>query len=578
VVGLLLLALFLALRFPDAFGLPFLNDDYVFLDHVAGKGFLSLWPPHDLVFHWWRPWSREFHYWWLQRAFGPVEWPFHVASGALVLAVIAAYWSLARRLAGAPAAAVAVAGALTLPGWGLMLLWPAGAQDLWMMLWALLSLHAWRNGRHTLAALLFALALLSKETVATLPLVFLAFERWVMRRPWPRVLARLAPTMGVTLVWAIAHPLVLGRLWAPGEATTVAPSPAAAAPGVMAWRSLLAVFSLDRWPAPDSMGLWPWVGAALCALVLALFVVVFARPDARSSSVLGADDATRLPSIVPLSMVWWFAGTLPLLLPGLGWHAYYAHFAALGAWVGIGRLCMDRPRIALLPVVLLTLLGAARALTPSEDWGEASYLRRAGAHVSGIRARLTQLHPSFEPHARLWFVRLPDRIGFLNGDGPAVRVWYRDRTLSAGFYSDYRPRAADAPAGPEHFFRMDESGVLSEVASASDTVGTAPADNPRWHRDQAALAAAFARGGDWRRAAKEFRRLAIAFPDSAGYALNAAAAYNEAGDSAAARQWLREAARRPGAPPEVVRAFGAASRAPAQAPARRRQPRGTGGR
>ena len=131
-VGMGLLFLFLFVRFRDSFGLPFLNDDYVFLDHVEGKRFGDLWGVGQLVFHWWRPWSREFHYWWLQRAFGPVEWPFHAASFALAAGVLATYWALARRLAGAPAAAVAVAGAVTLPGWGLLLLWSAGAQDLWM--------------------------------------------------------------------------------------------------------------------------------------------------------------------------------------------------------------------------------------------------------------------------------------------------------------------------------------------------------------------------------------------------------------------------------------------------------------
>ena len=143
-LGVGLLALFLFARFHDAFDIPFLNDDYVFLDHVSRKGFTDLWGFRDLVFRWWRPWSREFHYWWLERAFGPNETPFHVASLVLSGAVLAAYWKLARRLAGASAAAVAVAGVATLPGWGLMLLWPAGAQDLWMLLLSLLALVAWR--------------------------------------------------------------------------------------------------------------------------------------------------------------------------------------------------------------------------------------------------------------------------------------------------------------------------------------------------------------------------------------------------------------------------------------------------
>jgi hypothetical protein len=101
-LGAFLLGLFLLARFGDMFRMPFLNDDYVFLDHVAGRSFGSLWGFHDLAFHWWRPWSREFHYWWLQGAFGPVEWPFHLASLLLSCGVLAAFWSLGRRLVGAP--------------------------------------------------------------------------------------------------------------------------------------------------------------------------------------------------------------------------------------------------------------------------------------------------------------------------------------------------------------------------------------------------------------------------------------------------------------------------------------------
>ena len=75
-----------------------------------------------------------------------------------------------------------------------------------------------------------------------------------------------------------------------------------------------------------------------------------------------------------------------------------------------------------------------------------------------------------------------------------------------------------------------------------------------WERDHASLAHTLAAGRDWRGAAAEFRRLAIAFPDSAGYAFDAATSFLQAGDSTAGIAWLRETARRPGAPPEVVRA------------------------
>jgi hypothetical protein len=563
-VGMGLLFLFLFARFRDAFGLPFLNDDYVFLDHVQGKRFADLWGFGHLAFHWWRPWSREFHYWWLSAAFGPVEWPFHAASFALTAGVLAAYWALARRLAGAPAAAVAVAGVVTLPGWGLLLLWSAGAQDLWMLLFSLVALLAWQLDRPGFATIGYALALASKETAAPLPLLFLVHDVWVGRKAWTESLVRLAPSIVVGFAWAFAHPLVLGRLWA-GAPAALPASPAAVTPAVAAWKSALSVFSLDVIPAPDGGWRAVWWDAARSALLVFAFLELLARPDARPSNILGGTPGARRRGVLPLAFAWWVVGTLPLLLPGLGWHAYYAHFAALGAWLGIGRLLARRSGFAIALMIALAILGAGRAATPSEDWGEAAYQRRAGKFVSEIKQNLLAVHPTLAPHSRLWFVRLPNNVGFLAGDGPAVRVWYRDPTLKGGYYSAYAPRAAGEPEGSDHFFRMDEAGSFLEIRRdmASDTASVAAvasADsverqaNPRWRTDRLSLASALAGGRDWRGAAAEFRRLAIAYPESSGFAFDAASAFMQAGDSAAAFQWFREAARRPGAPPELIEA------------------------
>ena len=59
---------------------------------------------------------------------------------------------------------VAVVAALA--AWGLPLVWIAGVQDLWMMTLALGALLAFLHARAMPATVLFALALLSKETAA----------------------------------------------------------------------------------------------------------------------------------------------------------------------------------------------------------------------------------------------------------------------------------------------------------------------------------------------------------------------------------------------------------------------------
>src|SRR5207245_2893918 len=95
--------------------------------------------------------------------------PFHLVSLALWVALLLAYFLLVRRLAGSRIAAVAVAGVAGLAAWAVPLLWVAGVQDLWMMLFALLALPARARARIGWSAGFVALALLSKETAAFLP-------------------------------------------------------------------------------------------------------------------------------------------------------------------------------------------------------------------------------------------------------------------------------------------------------------------------------------------------------------------------------------------------------------------------
>ena len=139
--------------------------------------------------------------------------------------------------------------------------------------------------------------------------------------------------------------------------------------------------------------------------------------------------------------------------------------------------------------------------------------------------------------------------------------------------------------GPDHFFRVDESGQFMEVKQGAleDTSAAAVrADqqaNPRFHTDRLSLATALAQGRNWIAAAAEFRMLAIAYPESSGFAFDAATSYMQAGDTATALQWIREAARRPDAPAEVVEAAKRLEPTPAPGPPKKakRRSRGSAG-
>src|SRR5262249_50383843 len=177
--------------------IPFINDDYVFLDKTRAASFTDLWGFRDLAFHWYRPWSRELHYWSLQRLFGARELPFHLASMGLWVGVLVSFLALVRRISGGRAAAIAVAGAAALAAWGVPLLWVAGVQELWMLLFAMWTLHAWLAGRRTLGTLALIAALLSKETSAVMAPLAMAADVLItgrrpaeaLRRGWPLLAA-----------------------------------------------------------------------------------------------------------------------------------------------------------------------------------------------------------------------------------------------------------------------------------------------------------------------------------------------------------------------------------------------------
>jgi hypothetical protein len=541
-VAVLLLAAFFATQYVGAWSVPFINDDYVFLDKTRNASFLSLWKLEALAFHWYRPWSRELHYWTLQRLFGARELPFHLASWALALAILGGAYALFRRFTGSAAAAIAIAGIASLAAWGVPLVWIAGVQDLWMLAFAVLFLHAVARGARGWAAAALVLALLSKEAAAVLPALAVAHRRLIERRPLRDALAWSAPLAGIVAFWALVHPVLGGRLWRPfqdplepGLHSTVAS---------LAWRTVAVPLNVDAVAAPEHA----WGAASLRALpgVLALgAMIVLAR---RRAPPRAAPPPGR---VAGFGLAWAALGWIPLLLPTLGWHAYYALLGAFGAWLAIGTWLARRTTVAVALVSALAVLRAARADTPSRDWGSEWYQRRAGSFIALMRADLRRLEPRPAPHTRFFFVRVPSNVGFLAGDAPALRVWYGDSTLRGGYYPAFRAREPGAPGGPDRFFRFDSTTGWVPVIEGREDVAAARRANPRWMVDHENLARTLAEGGEWAGAATEFEKLAAADSSSVEFAYNAAVCHETLGDSTRAAIWYERAASLPGADEEV---------------------------
>src|SRR5262245_30934199 len=92
------LGVLLATQYGNLITIPLVSDDYMILDKVQDAGFGSLWQFRSLFENYYRPWSRELHYWAIQRGFGLDPAAFHAVSVALWLAAMALFYAIVRRL------------------------------------------------------------------------------------------------------------------------------------------------------------------------------------------------------------------------------------------------------------------------------------------------------------------------------------------------------------------------------------------------------------------------------------------------------------------------------------------------
>jgi hypothetical protein len=549
VLAVAFLAAFLLFEYGASLRDPFFSDDYLFLDKLGGASFASLWSSRDLAYDWYRPWSRELHYWTFMHLFGLRTTPYHLACFVLWLGVMAAYYALAVRAIGRLAAAVAVCGVASLAAWGILLEWAPGVQDLWMLLFALLSVLAFSRGRTFAAVAALAMALLSKETAAVVPSIACMFSIAVDGEPPRRALRRAMPLAAVVLVWAALHPTFLMHLTHPGAlgGTPVTTAP----PQQTIARSFMTLFNLDLAPRPLS-GFWSPLLSSLPGVLLLggflVWVAFAARARGREAEASLERPATR--RVMALGLGWTVAAWVPLLAPALTWQPYYTMLGALGAWLALAAALSQVRWLAVGIVVGLLLLRPLRVDTPDAGWGNQRLQAFGKTFMSSTEAYLKHHRPRLPRHSRLYFTNMPRGVVFLtgHGDAPALRVWFGDRTMVGSYWSEYRARSPADSVGPDYFFRYDDrTGGWIEVTTGSEEVDASRVANPLWEVDHQNLASRFAESADLAAAAMEYEKLAAAVPDDARYAYLAGLCHESAADTAAAALWFARAAALPSA-------------------------------
>jgi hypothetical protein len=200
-------ALVAALAYAPALGTSFTSDDFFILDRVKALGGLA----HPVAyfergfFEYYRPlaflsqaldWTL-----WGQRAFG-----FHLTNILLHAIASALTFAIARRLLDRPAAVVAAILFALHPASHEAIYWIAARFDLLATTFMLLSLLLlWQEGAgsYGLGVASFALALLSKESALSLPLIAAASDVILVRRDWRTAALRLAPLLAVVGLYAL---------------------------------------------------------------------------------------------------------------------------------------------------------------------------------------------------------------------------------------------------------------------------------------------------------------------------------------------------------------------------------------
>ncbi|MEO7868286.1 MAG: hypothetical protein ABIU54_11665, partial [Candidatus Eisenbacteria bacterium] len=525
----------------------FSNDDFLIFREVAlhPASFELGWA--RLIAGYWRPWSREFHFWGFHHAFGLNPVVFHAVNLVLWLGVLAALLAWLRRILDPRTAVLVVAGAFAASTWGVFVVWASCSQDLWMLLLGALFLLAQSQGRGWLATIALALALLSKET-AVLVFAIGVWSQYILKgraglslREW------WGPALAVA-VWALVHPSIGGRvLFHSGDSFAPGSDQGLSASSV---RFALAPLNLESLPTPQQG--WPralGLGAIWSGVLGALAWFALREVPARSALV------SRQRQWLALGLGWWAIAWMPLLVSVAPWHSYYGWIGFVGLWVAIVGALGSYPRVVVAMIALVALLRPASANTYRGDWGTELDQSLAAQRTERIREQLLAFHPTLPPGSRIIIAGVPSFAGLLTSprQSAAAEVWYHDTTVTIVGLSQYWRRGPNETAGEDHFYVLDREQKLYPLATGILLVPDSLRALPEWAGAEEKVGAMFAQASEWERARAIFARLASTYPAEPREAFNLSVVYANLGDADRAELWRRRADSLSAKNPEAVR-------------------------
>jgi len=508
-VSLLLGALLLALH-GGVLRWPFLSDDFIFLS--ASRSLSQLFSSFDQFPNYFRPIGRELYFFLGHQLFGNRPLPFHLLNFAILWSIVVLVVLLGKRLGGLRAGLLAGAVYASLYSHRVLMAWVSCSQDLLATLFALLAAHAllsghrWRGGAWHLAALL------SKESVAALPVVH-AVWRMVDAPPGTPWRTRLetaaregAGLWAATAAWGVVVMVVrvLRNAWAKSPSTSIADVSLSAGALWEGMRSaLLSYVALEQ---PLSVVLaslrdprQPWaalLAGAACVVLTAWISRRFAAPVRGSRS--------RPDSMLTLGASWALLGALPVALAGHHFSAYYVTFSGVGfAWFAGRLLAGIRFPIAIAVLLAHVTLGLAANrveifnLTRIDPVAGASYItiRRLDherVFLDSLQSAIFRVRP--ERGSVVYVSYAPKYMTFATSDNRAPRVWLDDPTFDLQLIGQYPAGGSSRShaflrfeAATRGFVRIPNQVMTADMASETAMRAGRP-DLARAHIERALAA------------------------------------------------------------------------------------------
>jgi len=405
----------------------------------------------------------------------------HTLNALLLGAIVLLGASLASRLSGKRAGAIAGVITAVFGSWPLLVGWVSGAQDLLAIAFVLVALNLELSGRSGASLAAFCCAVLSKETaVAAAPA--LVATHWLRSRSLSSTQGAALRVLAIVTVWGIVNPGVRALVTRGGVRV---PGTYIGLDHPKQWVAFLRyVTTLFGVPPLGYKTSWPseLTPTMLVSAVPLLMVLWFLRRDIPFESALRAIRAPAKRDILGFGLLLCIPPILATSVIVQNWAPYYACFSIIGFALIAGSYLSVQPFSRVAGVVLISfILGIwSRGVVFESGVPSERDLRPAANALSRLEKNFKRVAPTL-PQSCIVYVSVmatnKQSVYTHMHTNQVLRFWYRDPSIQV-----LRPELCVRAALPEALFCVEPSLDVFQVDLQNLRVrsATGPVDRSRY--------------------------------------------------------------------------------------------------